>query len=215
METSERLLEAACRVFAEKGFHHATIAEICELAGANIAAVNYHFNSKENLYVQSWHYSFKKGIESYPPDGGVSAEASPEEKFKGRVSAILHRIADPEAYFFEIIDKELSNPTGLLTGAKRQAIEPIKQGMSEIIGQLLGGGASEKEIVLCRMSVMSQCFHWMLRQKRSRRSPSDRKPMERSLLETLSLEELTDHIVRFSLGALREIRRDNQKNTSQ
>lgn len=211
MATRERLLEAACRVFAEKGFHHATVAEICELAKANIAAVNYHFKSKENLYVESWHYSFSKGVESYPPDGGVAAEASLEEKFRGRISAILHRIANPEAFFFSILDKELSNPTGLLTEAKRQAIEPIKQGLSEIISQLLGDRVSEKKIMLCRMSVMSQCFHWMLRQKRYKQLSAGMKQKEDSLIETLSLEELTDHIVQFSLGALREIRRQNQE----
>jgi TetR/AcrR family transcriptional regulator, regulator of cefoperazone and chloramphenicol sensitivity len=48
--TRKRLLAAAGRVFAEKGYRDATIAEICRLAGTNIASVNYHFSDKESLY---------------------------------------------------------------------------------------------------------------------------------------------------------------------
>ena len=36
-----KLLESACRIFAEKGYRDATVAEICEAAGANVAAINY------------------------------------------------------------------------------------------------------------------------------------------------------------------------------
>ena len=53
LETRQRLLEPASEVFAQKGFRDATIAEICREAGANVAAVNYHFGSKGELYVEA------------------------------------------------------------------------------------------------------------------------------------------------------------------
>lgn len=46
----QALLDAAGRVFAEKGPDRATGKEICELARANSAAVNYYFGSIEGLY---------------------------------------------------------------------------------------------------------------------------------------------------------------------
>ena len=53
-DTRERLLEAASRVFAEKGYEKATVREICTAAKvSNLAAVNYYFGDKERLYIES------------------------------------------------------------------------------------------------------------------------------------------------------------------
>ena len=48
--TRERLLRAALQVFAERGYEAATIREICGRAGANVAAVHYHFGGKIQLF---------------------------------------------------------------------------------------------------------------------------------------------------------------------
>lgn len=49
--TRQRLLHAACDVFAARGFEAGTVREITDRAGANLAAVSYHFRGKEELYV--------------------------------------------------------------------------------------------------------------------------------------------------------------------
>ena len=49
-DTRDRLLHAAAEVFATAGFREATIRDICAKAGANIAAINYHFGDKSGLY---------------------------------------------------------------------------------------------------------------------------------------------------------------------
>lgn len=48
--TKQRLLQAALEVFGEFGLQAATTRDIARHAGQNIAAITYHFHSKEGLY---------------------------------------------------------------------------------------------------------------------------------------------------------------------
>ena len=48
--TRERLLEAAERLFAERGFRATSVRALTSEARCNVASVNYHFGGKEGLY---------------------------------------------------------------------------------------------------------------------------------------------------------------------
>lgn len=50
-QTRERLLDAAERLFLERGFQQTSTRDITEAARANLAAVNYYFRSKQDLMV--------------------------------------------------------------------------------------------------------------------------------------------------------------------
>jgi AcrR family transcriptional regulator len=47
--TKQRLVEAAEALFADEGFDRVSVRDITTKAGANVAAVNYHFGSREGL----------------------------------------------------------------------------------------------------------------------------------------------------------------------
>ena len=160
--TKEHLLEAACEVFAAKGYGDATVADICEKAGANIAAVNYHFGGKEALYAEAWHLSFHRSLEAHPPDGGVPPDAPAEDRLRGRVLSTVARMVDPDSHEFEIVQKEHANPTGLLAEVMRESIQPTRLSMREIVRELLGEEASDGQVQLCQMSIMAQCLHIMM-----------------------------------------------------
>jgi AcrR family transcriptional regulator len=49
ISTKDRILDAAERLFAEKGFAQTSLRDITAEAAVNLAAVNYHFQSKEHL----------------------------------------------------------------------------------------------------------------------------------------------------------------------
>jgi TetR/AcrR family transcriptional regulator, regulator of cefoperazone and chloramphenicol sensitivity len=49
-ETRQRLIEGAMEVFADLGFNGASTRALAERAGANLAAISYHFGSKAGLY---------------------------------------------------------------------------------------------------------------------------------------------------------------------
>lgn len=51
--TRDRLLEAAEALFSERGYHAVSMRHIAERAHVNLAAANYHFGSKERLFVEA------------------------------------------------------------------------------------------------------------------------------------------------------------------
>lgn len=208
-QTRERLLAAAAEVFARNGFWEATHAEICKKAQANIAAVNYHFGSKENLYVEAWKHAFEESIQAHPPDGGVPLDASAEDRLHGHILAVMRRTADPDNYELDIMHKEMANPTGLLADAMRQSLGPLRQTTVSLVRELLGEGVAEQVVQFCEMSVIGQCFGPMLRLRHERKGTGPAHvggpPVQ------FTVEELADHVVRFSLAGIRGIREQFQQ----
>lgn len=64
--TRQRLLTAAAQVFDESGFAGASVREICARAEANIAAINYHFGGKEQLFTEVLRLPIRTLEESIP-----------------------------------------------------------------------------------------------------------------------------------------------------
>lgn len=50
IKTKQKLINAAKKMFAAKGFKETTVKELVEEAGVNISLVSYHFGNKEGLY---------------------------------------------------------------------------------------------------------------------------------------------------------------------
>jgi TetR/AcrR family transcriptional regulator, regulator of cefoperazone and chloramphenicol sensitivity len=205
LNTRLNLLKAASEVFGRKGFWSATHEEICSRANANLAAINYHFGSKENLYVEAWKYSFEKSIEKYPMEGGALPEDPVEKRLRGRILSILRRIADPESHEIDIMLKEMANPTGLLTEVIVSKTEPGKRDFDSIIGEIIGKGVKEEQIGLCHMGIISMCFGPMLHLRSAKDDPQLQKPEFLPL--DLGVERLADFIVRFSLAGISSFRK--------
>jgi len=201
-ETRQRLLAAAAEVFAQKGFWEATHAEICE-AGANAAAVNYHFTSKENLYVEAWRNAFERSMQAHPPDGGVPADAPPEERLRGKILSLMRRMGDPNNFEVEIVHKEMTNPTGLLAEAMHRAIDPLRMDMRALVRELLGEGAREQDVFLCEMSLMGLCFG-PIGHIRGSKPPGE--PHRSDPPFKFGVEELADHVTQFILAGVRSMR---------
>ncbi len=200
-KTYQSLLRIAAEVFAEKGYRDATIAEICRRARANVAAVNYHFGDKKNLYREAWRHSFLQSINAHPPDGGVSNDAPLEERFQGRVMALIHRIADKNNKNFLILHKELVNPTGLLEEAIRKELRPLHDKMETLVRELLGPRASDVKVRFCVISIISQCINPMVAKK----GRKGKKEVKEGPPGIEDIKAYAEHVVKFSLAGIRSI----------
>jgi AcrR family transcriptional regulator len=196
--TQKNLLAAAGEVFARSGYHDATIAEICDRAGANLAAVNYHFGDKENLYREAWRHAFRESLVRHPPDGGISDDGVPEECLRGAVTALLRRAADENNQSFLIAYKELANPTGLLQEVMAEAIQPLHLRMETLIRRLLGQDAPDIVVQFCAISIVSQCVSPIL----MNRLEKDRQEGKDGLPRVDDIEVYAAHVVKFSLAGI-------------
>jgi len=210
VNTKDKLIGAACEIFAEKGFRDATIADICEKAGANIAAVNYHFGDKETLYTEAWRHSFRSSTSAYPPDGGVAADAPPAERLRGRIWSMLQRIADEKYTEFFIVQKEIVNPTGLLKEVMRAEIQPMREQMLVLIRELLGPRAVEDDVAFCARSVISQCLHLIHIKALVRGNAAWLE--EHGMVTRDTVDRFVDHIVKFSLAGISAVREEVERN---
>lgn len=198
-DTKQRVLESAMELFASKGYAETSLKDISGRAGANKAAINYHFRSKENLYVEAWRLAFERSLAAHPLDG-VADSASAEDRLRGHVLAMARRITDPETREFDMIEKERANPTGLLAEIMRKSIEPVQKRLEGILQELLGDQAQPSHVLLCMVSTMSQCIHIFLQERPGSRI-APRPPLG------LDIESIADHIATFSLAGIRDMRR--------
>ena len=202
--TCERLLRVASMVFAEKGYQATTIAHICRAAQANVAAVNYHFGSKDGLYARVWRRAFEKSFEVYPMDGGLPANASAEQKLAALIRAHVHRVLDQGVLSEagQILLMEMANPTEAIQEVFVEMIQPVMNHTYGIIKDLLGPEATEIQIHFCAMSVVHQCLAFSHRRCKyaTQLFMQDRVQMDDFV------ERLAQHITAFSLAGIAGIR---------
>jgi len=120
------------------------------------------------------------------------------------ILSIMRRVSDTENRVYDIIEKERANPTGILNETIEKHIMPIRSGIESIVRELLGAKASEEDVQLCRMSIMSQAFRSMARRRR-------KLTTRKSCLDKMGIEEIAAHVTQFSIDGIAGLRRRIEK----
>ena len=116
-ETRFRLLNAACEVFAQKGYRDTKVAAICKRAGANVASVNYYFGDKASLYREAWQHALQNYEE---PVFSETADASSRGRLQAYISVLLENFTVKgkagqfsRLYLMEMVHPHRIDPGGL------------------------------------------------------------------------------------------------------
>ena len=197
--TKKRLLHAARDIFALRGVKEATVREICARAGANVAAVNYHFGGKEKLYMAVLSDYLRRCIELYPARMGLGPEATPPERLKAYIRSFLYRImgsGDPiDEKLGILLTAEIVDPTEHFNVVAEQYLMPMHDELLEIIAGLLPG-ASSQTVQLCAAGVTGHCLLFdNAKQLILRLRPE-------MALETLGVELVADFVFRFASAGI-------------
>lgn len=216
-ETKERLLDAAESLFACKGFEEVSIRELAAAADVNVAAVNYHFQGKENLFHQVITRRFviqrDRSLEALEGVLG-NAEKKPcvesvirtlvEENLKGTLSS------PGGGSFMMLLAREMhSQQSHSISAFFKEMVTPIFRAYSRALLDVRPC-LQQEQVSWIMASVIGQIHHFVARwhkkeafdeqseemQIMTRVFPALGKPVEQYI------ELVTDHITAFSTAAI-------------
>jgi AcrR family transcriptional regulator len=198
--TRERLLRAALQVFAERGYEAATIREICGRAGANVAAVHYHFGDKRKLYQAIYATLFEtlreRRTSFLPP------EAPADERLRVYIRALFEEIflsggdSDRQVQLSTIYLSEMARPSEVLDRIVAEHLEPDARELYSIVAELLGTAPDDELAFDCAASIIGQIlYYYHAGPIITRLHPARAPVLER-------IEALIEQVWLFSLGGI-------------
>jgi AcrR family transcriptional regulator len=194
--TFQRLLDAAGEVFATRGFRDATVREICSAAGANVAAVNYHFGDKAGLYRAVLREAHRAAEE--PDSLLMNPEAPPEARLHAFVHGMIRKVLDQgrPSWHGRLMAREMVEPTAALDTILDESIRPAWGVLVGIVARLLGEPLESALTHRCAMSVVSQCVS-----QRHCLPVMERLGIAEAR-DAATLADLAAHITEYSLGGI-------------
>jgi AcrR family transcriptional regulator len=199
--TRDKLLDVAGRIFADRGYRAATIREICVAAGANVAAVNYHFGDKLGLYTEAVQQSMR-AAEIEAVKSALDLLAPPEDILRAVIRVRLQSLCkrDRPDWHFRILAHELAQPTPALRHLVNKIGRPIFQRLLGLIGGMIGLPADDDKTRLCAISVMGQILVYVFA------SPLLAGVWPELKMTPEQVDRIADHIADFSLSYIHNFR---------
>ncbi len=205
--TKERILRSAGIIFGKKGFKNATIREIAKAAQVNIAAINYHFQGKEGLYGAVLEDVFYAGFSRFPPTPQASEQVDAKERLHFFIKAMFYRLQSREGWGGmsgqgRLIARELLDPSPAFEAILSRYINPQKELLLSIIGEIMQVDAEPEQLMPCAISIIGQCIYYALASTVIRKISMDHAPAEERL------DQLADSVWLFSLGGIARIKEE-------
>ena len=199
--TRERLLDRAEWLFAERGYHAVTIREVTHAADCNLAAVNYHFGSKANLYLEVFRHCWaahagkvKRHFDGLLENQSVdSKEAIVESLTRSFLSGPLSE--EERRCFFLLMMREVSRPTETFEVINDEFITPFLRDIMEVFKPCLPHIQSEDKLVLSILSIIALMLYFNFARRPVAHLAGHRDD------ETFQ-GHLMQHIIAFSLNGL-------------
>ena len=130
-ERLERLLDAAARVFAERGFHATTMRDLARATRMSLAGMYYYVKSKGDLLHLIQERCFER-VDRGAREA-IAAEVDPAERLR---AFIRHHVTFFAGHMAEM--KVLSHEAGSVTGAPARALRAKKKAYSALLAELVG-----------------------------------------------------------------------------
>ncbi len=151
--TKERILHAAEDLFAQNGFAGTSLRQVTSRADVNIAAVNYHFGTKENLVQEVFKHRMDEMSEKR-----LALLSKVIEKNDTDLEAILLAFIQPALAL--TMDKHGGSFVRVLARAYAEKNDGLRNFLSENYGQVLRAFA--KAIAHCLPNLSKEELYWRM-----------------------------------------------------
>jgi len=145
--TRKRLLDCAEKLFGRDGYHCTTLRAITKKAGANLAAVNYHFGAKDGLLKEVIERRLLPLNEERIKRLEAVRAASVNKKGRPVVEDVLRAFIEPTFSFRDsgegardfiiLVGRSFSEPDGTVRGIFMQLVGPVFELYSNLLAQAL------------------------------------------------------------------------------
>jgi len=208
VSTREHLLEAAGYVFAKKGFERSTAKEICERAGTNAAAVNYHFGGIEALYAAVLDEARSRILSVRAIELAVEGKIDPRKKLEAALEVIVQTLLGPvsSSWVLQVFGRDMVTPSPTTYAAKEKLILPLARILRGFVGELMGLPEDAPAVARSCLTLMAPICILIV---------GDRRMMKRALpsfgLGADDAPDLARHMVDYALAGLEAIARSEQR----
>ena len=204
LETRQRVLDAAVKLFAEHGFKNVTVRDVCREAGANLAAVNYYFRDKLGLYKEAVQLAADR-MDRHKQEAMDAGEGqSPEEQLRVYIKTLLQHmleeVPDEQTALMEkLVGREMGDPSPAFDLIVDRGIKPSAGRLGALVAQLLGCAPEDQRVWQTALSIQSQCIFYKFS-----------KPVFARIAPELKftpevIEGIANHISTFSLAGIRAL----------
>ncbi len=153
--TRRQILETAVRLFAEHGYADTTSKMICREAGVNIAAVNYYFGSRDDLYRAVLDEVHEHIVNERQMELITSAELSVEEKLERVLDAYIAAAYDGQGWYARIWAHELISPSPQGGVAFLAGTLSKEKSIGSLLSEMTGIPRGDPALQCCIITVMA------------------------------------------------------------
>ncbi|KAF1042799.1 TetR/AcrR family transcriptional regulator [Xylophilus sp.] len=187
-------VEAAGRLFAQRGYAGTTGKAICERAGVNLAAINYHFGGRDGLYLavlKEVHHRFMSM--EFLRQLATNALPAPD-KLRSFFRELVGHILAGDDWTMQVWAREVLSPSPLLDTVFRQDTQPKFEAVSAIVGGITGIDPADPRMPQLVLGVVAPCLVLLIV---DRGTAAPIRP-----LFSEAPDALADGLWRFALGGL-------------
>ncbi len=199
--TRSRILDTAEELFSEHGFDRVSIRDITKKARVNLAAINYHFGSKEDLIAAIFEREFVPVNEARLAALGAVQSGKKDPRLEDILEAFIRptvrcSIGKPKGgkAFSRLFGRCLSEPSPEIETLLKRQFEPLVERMDAALMKALPQ-LTRSEIFWCMKFTFGALHHWLLTKDR----------FLPAWLEKSEAEEQIQKLISFSAAGFRAV----------